>query len=70
MPTTETSHSPGEVAIRGVTARGRTVRPSDWAERRASIIAHVGTDHRMNGSANAHTVMRDGVRCLVIGRCL
>ncbi len=70
MPTTQTCPPSGEIVIRGVTAQGSTFRPSDWAERLASIVAHVGADHRLNYSPDMRPVMRDGVRCLVIGRCL
>lgn len=58
----------GETVIRGITAQNRPFRPSDWAERLASIISHVGADHRLNYSPLVRPVMRDGVRCVVIGR--
>ena len=60
----------GEVVIRGVTTQGRTFRPSDWAERLASVASHVGSDNRLNYSANVRPVTREGIRCVVINRAL
>ncbi len=60
----------GEVVIRGVTTQGRTFRPSDWAERLASVASHVGSDNRLNYSPNVRPVTREGVRCVVINRAL
>ena len=58
----------GEVVIRGVTSKGRPFRPSDWAERLASVASFVGTDNRLNYSVNVRPVTREGVRCVVINR--
>jgi hypothetical protein len=60
----------GEVVIRGVTSHGRPFRPSDWAERLASVASHVGKDNRLNYSPNVRPVTRDGIRCVVINRIL
>ncbi len=60
----------GEVVIRGVTVQGRTFRPSDWAERLASVASHMGADNRLNYSPNVRPVSRDGIRCVVISRAL
>ena len=60
----------GEVVIRGVTTAGRTFRPSDWADRLASIASSVGPDHRLNYSPDVQPVTRAGVRCVVINRRL
>ncbi len=60
----------GEVVIRGVTSRGRPFRPSDWAERLASVASHMGKDNRLNYSPNVRPVTRDGIRCVVISRAL
>ncbi len=56
----------GEVVIRGVTRRGHPFRPSDWADRLASIVGHVGRDNRLLYSADVQPVTRAGVRCVVI----
>lgn len=60
----------GEVVIRGVTTQGRTFRPSDWADRLASIVGDVGRDNRLKYSPDVQPVTRAGVRCVVIKRRL
>lgn len=60
----------GEVVIRGVTTQGRTFRPSDWADRLASIVSSVGRDNRLHYSPDVQPVTRAGVRCVVIKRSL
>lgn len=62
--------SSGEVVIRGVTRQGRTFRPSDWADRLASILSHVGSDNRLNYSPHVCPVTRAGIRCVVINKNL
>lgn len=59
-----------EVVIRGVTAQGRTFRPSDWADRLAGLASHVGIDNRINYCPCVQPVTRAGVRCVVINRSL
>lgn len=58
--------SAGEVVIRGITLQGRTFRPSDWADRLASILSHVSNDNRLNYSPQLCPVTRAGIRCVVI----
>ncbi|MDP2834923.1 MAG: DUF3579 domain-containing protein [Pseudomonadota bacterium] len=60
----------GEVVIRGITTLGRPFRPSDWADRLASIVGHVGRDNRLHYSPDVQPVTRAGVRCVVIDRGL
>lgn len=60
----------GEVVIRGVTTRGKTFRPSDWADRLAGIVSSMGCDHRLCYMPEVQPVTRDGVRCVVIQRRL
>jgi hypothetical protein len=60
----------GEVVIRGVTSQGRTFRPSDWADRLAGIVGHIGSDNRLIYSPDAQPVTRGGVRCVVVNRRL
>ena len=59
-------NSAGEVVIRGITRLGRTFRPSDWADRLASVLSHVGGDHRLVYSSQVYPVTRAGIRCVVI----
>jgi len=58
--------SAGEIVIRGITSQGRQFRPSDWADRLASVLSHVGNDNRLNYSPQVCPVTRAGVRCVVI----
>lgn len=60
----------GEVVICGVTTQGRTFRPSDWADRLASIAGHVDGENRLNYSPAVQPVTRAGVRSVVINRKL
>jgi len=59
-----------EVVIRGVTSKGRTFRPSDWADRLAGLVSQVGSDHRLNYCPNVQPVTRSGVRCVVVNQAL
>ena len=65
-----TELSSGEVIIRGITRQGRIFRPSDWADRLASILSQVGHVHRLRYSTQLCPVTREGVRCVVIQRIL
>ena len=49
-----------EFLIEGVTADGKTFRPSDWAERL------FGGDHRMQYSPYVYPVTAQGVRSVVV----
>jgi hypothetical protein len=60
----------GEVVICGVTQEGRPFRPSDWADRLASVLSQVGGDNRLIYSPDVQPVTRDGMRCVVISRQL
>jgi hypothetical protein len=62
--------SAGEVVIRGITLQGRPFRPSDWADRLASILSHVSSDNRLNYSPQLCPVTRAGIRCVVIKKAL
>ena len=70
MSAADSDHFLGEIVIRGVTGAGRTFRPSDWAERLASVASHMGADNRLNYSPNVRPASRDGIRCVVINRGL
>ena len=59
-----------EFVIQGVTAGGKSFRPSDWAERLCGIMAAFGGDHRMQYSPYVHPVTAAGTRCVVVDRRL
>ncbi len=56
--------------IRGVTAEGKKLRPSDWIERISSTLASFGTDHRLQYSNAVAPCMINGEKCLVVARNL
>ena len=45
-------------------------RPSDWADRLAGIVGHVGRDNRLNYSPDVQPATRAGLRCVVVNRRL
>lgn len=56
--------------IIGRTSDGRTFRPSDWADRLASVLSSVGHDNRLRYSTQLCPVTREGIRCVIIQRIL
>jgi hypothetical protein len=60
----------GEVVIRGVTSQGKVFRPSDWADRLASITSSFGTDNRLNYCPCVQPVTRAGLRCVVVAKAM
>ncbi|MGA8009949.1 MAG: DUF3579 domain-containing protein [Thiomonas sp.] len=65
-----------EIFIRGITADGRTFRPSDWSERLAGLMARfrpVGVSRKeahLGYSPYCVPTMVEGVRCLVVSESL
>lgn len=55
-----------EFLIEGVTADGKTFRPSDWAERLCGVMAAFGGDHRMQYSPYVYPVSVQGKTCVVV----
>jgi len=76
IPDTLQLVKPREIFIRGITADGRIFRPSDWAERLASLMARfrpVGlcrTEPHLGYSPYCIPTVVDGVRCLVVSESL
>jgi len=56
--------------IIGRTSDGKTFRPSDWADRLASVLSSVGHDNRLRYSTQLCPVTREGIRCVIIQRIL
>jgi hypothetical protein len=76
IPDTRQLVKPREIFIRGITADGRVFRPSDWAERLASLMARFRPAGLCRKAAHlgyspycVPTVV-DGVRCLVVSESL
>lgn len=62
------SPQPGEIVIHGMTKSGKKFRPSDWAERLASLFSVVGTDNRMRYSPLVQPTSRAGITSVVVKR--
>ncbi len=59
-----------KLVIRGVSADGKKLRPSDWIERISSTLASFGTDQRLQYSKAVAPCVIDGEKCLVVARNL
>ena len=66
-----------EFFIKGVTASGRTFRPSDWAERLAGVMAQFRPGGAMRGPGShigyspwCVPTTLDGVKCVVVNSAL
>ena len=64
-----------EVCILGVTASGKTFRPTDWAERLAGVMSRFRPGGAQLGSHLGYSpwcipATRDGVKCVVVHRDL
>lgn len=72
-PATDLQQS-GRIIIRGQTLSGKTFRPSDWAERLASVLAPYRPGYRPKGaqamvhgfSPYAQPVVVEGIKCVVL----
>lgn len=60
--------SNSEVIIKGVTTAGKKFRPSDWAERLASVLSTFGHDQKMVYSPYVKPTTIDGVKSVIIDR--
>ncbi len=52
--------------VEGVRDDGSRLRPGDWVERIASMVAEFGPDHRLHYSTHVHPGFIDGRKCLVL----
>src|SRR6266542_1825966 len=59
-----------DVVIWGVTAAGRALRPSDWAERLAGLTSAFGFEHKLAYSPLVRPMTIGGVKAVVIGATL
>jgi len=67
------SPSAKEIIIQGLTADGRTFRPSDWAERLAGVMSSFRPGGVFPGSYLSYSpwcepTSINGVRCVVVNR--
>jgi len=56
-----------DVVIWGITAAGRTFRPSDWADRIAGLTSAFGDDRKLVYSPLVLPVMVGGTRAVIVG---
>jgi hypothetical protein len=66
---------PEHVVIQGITAEGKTFRPSDWSERLAGVMSEFhpsrqGAGRRLGYSPWCVPSTREGVTCVVVSRKL
>jgi hypothetical protein len=61
---------PHEIVIQGVTAAGRTFRPSDWSERLCGMMSVFSEDRHLSYSPYLKPVVAGGLSCVVINRKL
>lgn len=67
------SPSAREIIIQGLTADGRTFRPSDWAERLAGVMSSFRPGGASPGSHLSYSpwcvpTSIDGVKCVIVNR--
>ncbi len=56
-----------DVVIWGITAAGKTFRPSDWTDRIAGLTSAFGEDRKLVYSPLVLPVMVDGARAVIVG---
>ncbi len=56
-----------DIVIWGITAAGRTFRPSDWTDRIAGLTSAFGEDRKLIYSPHVLPVTVGGVRAVVVG---
>jgi hypothetical protein len=61
---------PERLIIQGVTVRGQSFRPRDWAERLCVCVATVGPGRRQQFSPHVYISFLPGVKSLIVERGL
>ena len=56
-----------DIVIWGITAAGKTFRPSDWTDRIAGLTSAFGEDHKLIYSPLVLPVMVGGARAVIVG---
>jgi hypothetical protein len=49
-----------------LTEQGKRFRPSDWAERLATAVAHCGVDRRVRFHPHVRLANIDGEKCVIV----
>lgn len=62
--------NPYEIVIEGTTHKGKTFRPSDWAERLCGVLASFDQGHKLSYHQWVRPILVDHIRCVTIDRKL
>lgn len=68
-PTAMQICTPNEIIIQGITHKGRTFRPSDWAERLSGILSSFNTG-RLSYHEYVRPLLLNQVRCVAVDKQL
>ena len=58
--------NPNEIVIHGTTSKGKTFRPSDWAERLCGILSSFDKGNRLAYHQWVRPILIDKVRCVAV----
>ena len=70
MDADATAAQHAEIVIQGITASGRTFRPSDWSERLCGMMSVFSEDRHLSYSPYLKPVVARGLSCVVVDRKL
>ncbi|UOO82265.1 GNAT family N-acetyltransferase [Uruburuella testudinis] len=62
--------NPYEIVIHGTTSKGKTFRPSDWAERLCGILSSFDKGNRLSYHEWVRPMLVDKVRCVAVDKKL
>lgn len=62
--------NPYEIVIHGTTSKGKTFRPSDWAERLCGILSSFDKGNRLSYHQWVRPMLVDKVRCVAVDKKL
>ncbi|MFV2029253.1 GNAT family N-acetyltransferase [Neisseria sp. S1] len=62
--------NPYEIVIHGTTSKGKTFRPSDWAERLCGILSSFDKGNRLSYHQWVRPILVDKVRCVAVDKKL
>lgn len=63
------SDKPGKIIIEGITQKGKTFRPSDWAERMSGNFSTF-RGRRIQYSPFLKPAVKNGIKCMVVDNSL
>lgn len=60
--------NPNEIVIHGTTSKGKTFRPSDWAERLCGILSSFDKGHRLSYHQRVRPILIGNVRSVAVDK--